>query len=174
MPIITKKKCKPSLEGFITSCLVLLYLQMSDQFPLFFSLNSPSLSCSVICLCCHLSLSFCLIGFGFNGLWRFAGPFSKVWLTAPINIFLFSSGVQWRNCVLRSLCRFLDLLTKTAFPNISRALPVSQACYSPTVLLWGLRSHKWLRCIAYVSLAEGSVFPLSWLSNNDLFPLALS
>lgn len=50
-----------------------------------------------------LSISLSLTGFGFNGLWRFAGPFSKVWLTAAINCLFFSNQVQRNNS---ALCTF--------------------------------------------------------------------
>lgn len=83
---------------------------------------------------CHLSL--CLTGFGFNGLWRFAGPFSKVWLTAPINAFHFPTERSEEIVCLRSFCSFLDLLTKTSSSNISCTHPVSVPSCSPTVLLW--------------------------------------
>ncbi len=134
---------------------------MSD----WFSFYSSSL------LRCHLSL--CLTGFGFNGLWRFAGPFSKVWLTAPINAFRFPTERSEDIVCLRSLCSFLDLLTR--LPQTS---PAPIQCLCPLTLpqfCCGLKRCKWQGCMAHVSFAEGTVlmicFILPFQTSNSGFYL---
>lgn len=49
--------------------------------------------------CCRHILPIvcdCVVGIGFGGLWRFAGPFTKVSTTVPVSIFLvYATPLLW-------------------------------------------------------------------------------